>query len=134
MKKFLCMLLAAVLMLSISVSAFASNINTGNQLPGGLIGDNSSIINPGNTNNDIFLPGNDVDNNAGITIPGNSNSGGSGVAIPEPAFVNPSPAEDPVVIILNGEKEENPATGAASFVPAIVALAVVAGFMASKRK
>ena len=33
-----------------------------------------------------------------------------------------------------GEKEENPATGAASFVPAIVALAVVAGFMASKRK
>lgn len=134
MKKFLCMLLAAVLMLSISVSAFASNINTGNQLPGGLIGDNSSIINPGNNNNDIFLPGNDVDNNANITIPGNSNSGGSGVAIPAPAFVNPSPAEDPVVVILNGEKEENPVTGAASFVPAIVALAVVAGFMASKRK
>ena len=133
MKKFLCMLLAAVLMLSISVSAFASNINTGNQLPGGIIGDNSSIINPGNTNNDIFLPGNNVDNNANITLPGNSNSGGSGVAIPEPAFVNPSPAEDPVVVILNAE-EANPDTGAPVLVPAIVALAVVAGFMASKRK
>ena len=53
-----------------------------------------------------------------------------------PTF-NPAPAEDPVIIDLDGAdeaEEANPNTGALVLVPAVVALAAVTGIMVSKRK
>ncbi|MBQ7937372.1 MAG: hypothetical protein IJ283_02595 [Oscillospiraceae bacterium] len=54
-----------------------------------------------------------------------------------PTF-NPAPAEDPVIVDLDGadeaEEEANPNTGALVLVPAVVALAAVTGIMVSKRK
>ena len=54
-----------------------------------------------------------------------------------PTF-NPAPAEDPVIIDLDGadeaEEEANPNPGALVLVPAVVALAAVTGIIVSKRK
>ena len=51
--------------------------------------------------------------------------------------INPAPAEDPVIVDLDGAdeaEEANPHTGALVLVPAVVALAAVTGIMVSKRK
>ena len=63
-------------------------------------------------------------------LPNNPAPGGNNF----PPLFNPAPAEDPVVVILNGEEEENPDTGAPVLVPAVIALVAAAGFIASKRK
>ena len=145
MKKILCVLLAAVLMLSISVTAFASNINAGNNLNNN--NNNSSIINPnGNPNNNNInnnTNNNNINNSTntnndpipGGGIIGDVNDGGEGTAIPQPSFTKPYRRSNPIVIDLKGEsEEENPTTGAVSFVPAIVVFAAAAGIIASKRK
>ena len=67
--------------------------------------------------------------NPGDALPNNPVPGGNNF----PPLFNPAPAEDPVVVILNAE-EANPDTGAPVLVPAVIALAAAAGFMASKRK
>ena len=68
--------------------------------------------------------------NPGDALPNNPAPGGNNF----PPLFNPAPAEDPVVVILNGEEEANPDTGAPVLVPAVIALAATAGFIASKRK
>ena len=68
--------------------------------------------------------------NPGDALPNNPVPGGNNF----PPLFNPAPAEDPVVVILNAEEEANPDTGAPVLVPAVIALAAAAGFIASKRK
>lgn len=136
MKKIICVLLAAVLMLSISITAFASNINTGNNLNNN--NNNSPIINPnGNPNNNNINNSTNTNDDPipGGGIIGDVNDGGEGTAIPQPSFTKPYRRSDTIVIDLKGEsEEENPTTGAVSFVPAIVVFAAAAGIIASKRK
>ena len=73
--------------------------------------------------------------NPGDALPNNPAPGGNNF----PPLFNPAPAEDPVIIDLDGSdeaetEEANPNTGALVLVPAVVALAAVTGIMVSKRK